>query len=68
MDFWEERSSLTNLTDTEGYFEVMVVMTGLILDSERPVRTRREGRPAAIEIAVSAPIPPWEGPVITTGT
>jgi hypothetical protein len=44
----------------------MVVIRGVILDSVRPARRRVEGRPAASDRAVSAPIPPTPGPVMTT--
>ena len=49
------------------YLEVMAAITGLILDSVRPARIRSDGEAAARESAVSAPIPPRPGPVITTG-
>jgi len=51
---------------TEGYSSLMVEITGVILDSVRPARMIWEGRPAAMEIAVSAPMPPFPGPVMTT--
>ena len=44
----------------------MVEITGVILDSVRPARIMRSGEPAAMLTAVSAPIPPKPGPVITT--
>lgn len=63
---WEDKSRDTNLTDTEGYFELISEITGVIFDSVRPARIMREGEAAAILIAVSAPIPPAPGPVMTT--
>ena len=51
----------------EGYLEVMEEITGVIFDSVRPARMTSDGRPAAMLIAVSAPIPPTPGPVMTTG-
>ena len=66
-DAWKERSKDTNFTGTVGCLAVMVEITGVIFDSVRPARMMREGEPAAMLIAVSAPIPPTPGPVITTG-
>lgn len=63
---WEARSRETNLIETEGYLVVMDEITGVILDLVRPARMMRDGEPAAILRAVSAPIPPAPGPVITT--
>jgi hypothetical protein len=45
---------------------LMVEITGVILDSVRPARIMRCGEPTAMLRAVSAPIPPKPGPVITT--
>lgn len=42
-------------------------ITVVTFDSERPVKSSKEGEPAARVRAVAAPIPPFEGPVMTTG-
>ena len=67
MEAWEAKSKGTKCTEMEGCFELMALMMGVIFDSVRPARMRWEGRPAAIEMAVSAPMPPMPGPVMTTG-
>lgn len=64
---WEERSRETNFTWTDGYLDWISEITGVIFDSVRPARMMSDGQPAAILIAVSAPIPPTPGPVMTTG-
>lgn len=39
-------------------------MVGWILAMSRPRRMSVDGEPAARDRAVSAPMPPWEGPVM----
>lgn len=63
-DFWEARSQRMNCTLIDGYFWLISWITGVTLDSERPVRRRRSGEAVATARAVAAPIPPSEGPVM----
>ena len=57
---------MTNLVLTAGLIALMRSMTGWILPNERPARTSSSGDPAARQVAVSAPMPPSLGPVMTT--
>jgi hypothetical protein len=55
-----------NSTGTEGWEALIVSMTGLTLERVRPARSRSEGSPAAMSMAVWAPRPPGLGPVMRT--
>jgi len=66
-EVWDARSRVIKWTEMEGYWVCMAVMIGAHLEGERPVRMIADGRPAARVRAVSAPMPPIEGPVRRTG-
>lgn len=57
---WMEKNFVLML----GLMAWMVSIVGWILGRERPRRRIVEGEPRASEMAVSAPIPPWLGPVM----
>ena len=63
----EARSMGMNLTTVDGLTVWMAEMTDWELATDRPNRIRAAGEPWASEMAVSPPIPPSEGPVMTTG-
>lgn len=67
-EVWEVRSRGTNLTAMEELVWWMLSMTGWILARERPRRRSvwGGGLELAREVAVPAPSPPVEGPVIAT--
>jgi hypothetical protein len=56
----------TNFAEPEGLTSLICEMRGVILEALRPTRTMRAGKARESERAVSAPIPPILGPVITT--
>lgn len=66
IEAWLPRSRGMNLVATAGRDDLISSMTGWILESDRPARMISVGDAAAKEMAVSAPSPPWLGPVIRT--
>lgn len=57
-----------NLVVMEGLSSLILEMTGRTLEVVRPTRIIVEGLPVARERAVSAPMEPELGPVMSTGT
>lgn len=60
------RSMLTNSTRVVGLRDWIELMTEMALDWLRPRRKMEDGWPWARKMAVWAPRPPSEGPVMTT--
>ena len=66
-DLSEPRSREMNWTLTPGELSAIWAITGATFDSDRPASMSRDGDAFASETAVSEPMPPALGPVITTG-
>jgi hypothetical protein len=62
----DERSSGMNSIFVVGDMAFIISITGETFERERPVSSRVAGEAAARERAVSAPMEPWEGPVMRT--